>query len=306
MALRTCGTPSRRSSGEVMGNKLTKAERARLEANEIYFITLANSRASFAYLPVMAFVNALFLSFFTVAAGATAFLPGGHRAFVVLFCVNLVALGFSVLVLLSSFFRALIYRFQVFFSRVMAVSAAVMVYALCLAGVLLITWVDHSGFTMFDATLFPFVGAVGLLYLCGATVVHVLLLRKRLRDGHSEERTWGNVAAASSVYSSKSMWIIFGAVTIVPNLLTQGEYMKATFGVIYFLFMGAVTPSLPVEFTYLAYLKSRDKRYWDERPAKRRRKKGQARAFFKKIALWVGIFIAVCVAFGTLAKILEG
>ncbi|WP_434318261.1 hypothetical protein [Leifsonia sp. P73] len=170
----------------------------------------------------------------------------------------------------------------------------------------MIARVDHAGFTMFDVALFPFVGAIGMLYLCGATVVHVLLLRNRLRDGHSDERTWGNLIAASSVYSSKSMWIIFGAATVIPNVLTQGQYVEITLGVILFLLFATVTPSLPVEFTYLAHLKSRDKRYWDERPAKRRRKKGQARAVFKKIALWVGIFIAVCVAFGTLAKILEG
>ncbi|GAB3575470.1 hypothetical protein GCM10027406_07010 [Leifsonia lichenia] len=289
-----------------MGYKLSKDERERVAANETYFIVLAESRASLVNLPVIAFVNALFLGFITLMAGATATVPGSHQGFFgVLFCAHLVLLAFSALVLLLTFLRPLIFRVQVLFSGVMAVCAAVMVYALCFVGIAMVVHVDRAGNTVLDVALFPVVGVIGLLYICGATVVHVLLLRKRLREGHSEARTLGNLGAASSLYSSKSMWFIFAAVTVIPNILTQGQYLVQTLGVILFLFLAAVTPSLPVEFSYLAYLKSRDKRYWEVRPRKRR-KKGRAHAVFKKIGMWVGIFGAVCVAMGIAGTVIDG
>ncbi|MEN2736828.1 hypothetical protein ABCS02_03465 [Microbacterium sp. X-17] len=296
-------TVLRRGSGDVMGDHLSKAERERDAANQTYFITLAESRASLVSLPVLAFVNAAVLSLLTFTIVASTAFYGGHRAFLFLYYVHIAVLGFCGLVLFLSFFRAVIFRFQVFFSSVMAVFAAILVYTTCMMPIAMITLVIREGYGMFDLAVFPVVAALGLLYVCGATAVHVWLLRKRLREGHSEARTWGNLVAASSVYNSKSLWTIFGVVMIVPNVLTQGQYLTTTFGVLGFLLFATVVTSLPVEFTYLAYLKSQDRRYWDVRPRKRVRTKGEVRALVKKVALWVGIVFAVFVVLLVLTKL---
>ena len=135
------------------------------------------------------------------------------------------------------------------------------------------------------------------MYLCGAILVHVLLLRKRLLEGHSEKRTMGNYLAASSVYSSKSLWIIFGVAVIGPNLLTGGRYVLVTLGALMFLVFASAFTSLPVEIGYLTYLKSRDKKYWEERPPKivvpRAQKRAQRTAALKKVAKWLLAVLAV-------------
>lgn len=286
-----------------MSNKSSKAERARDVANETYFITLAESRASLVNLPVLAFVNAAILSLLTFTIVASIAFYAGSPPFLFLYYAHLAVLGLSGVVMLLSFFRSLIFRFQVFFSSVLAVFAAILVYTTCMLPIAMITLEIREGYGMFDLAIFPVVGVVGLLYVFGATAVHVWLLRKRLREGHSEARTLGNLTAASNVYNSKSLWIIFAAVMIIPNVLTQGQYLWNMFGVLGLLLFATVVPSLPVEFTYLAYLKSQDRRYWDFRPPKRVRTKKQVHAILKKVALWVGIVFAFCVVLLVLTKL---
>jgi hypothetical protein len=286
-----------------MGDHLSKAERERDAANQTYFITLADSRASLVNLPMLAFVTAVILSLFTFSIVASMAFHAGSGAFLFLYYAHLAVLGFCGLGVVLSFFRSLTFRFQVFFSICLAVFATFMVYTLALGTLAMTASATRGGRTMFDLAVFPVVCVVGLLYVCGASVAHVLLLRKRLREGHSEARTIGNLTAASSVYNSKSLWIIFGVVTIVPNVITQGQYVSNTLGVMLFLLFATVTPSLPVEFTYLAYLKSRDRRYWEHRPGRRVRSKGEVRAIVKKVALWVGIVFAFCVVLLVLTRL---
>jgi hypothetical protein len=106
----------------------------------------------------------------------------------------------------------------------------------------------------------------------------------------------GNYLAASSVYSSKSLWIIFAVAVIGPNVLTGGRYVLVTVGLLLFLLFASVLTSLPVEFGYLTYLKSRDKKYWEERPPKIVMKRAQKIAVLKKIGKWVLITLAVVAA----------
>ncbi|MEE8737732.1 MAG: hypothetical protein SOI66_02335, partial [Bifidobacterium sp.] len=93
-------------------------------------------------------------------------------------------------------------------------------------------------------------------------VANGVLLRHRLRVGFSQERTNGNFMATSKIHVSKSFWIIFAVTMIVPNLLTQGEYLINIFGWCGVLLFSVVFPSPIVEFSYLAYLKAKDKKYW--------------------------------------------
>ncbi|MFF1571978.1 hypothetical protein ACFVWR_04465 [Leifsonia sp. NPDC058292] len=89
---------------------------------------------------------------------------------------------------------------------------------------------------------------------------------------------------------------------IVPNVITQGQYLPNILGVILFLLIATVMSSLPVEFTYLAYLKSRDKRYWEKQPPMRVATKQQRAAVFKKVGKWVLIVLAVLVALLIMTK----
>ncbi|MFJ8894780.1 hypothetical protein ACIRCZ_09360 [Leifsonia sp. NPDC102414] len=259
--------------------KLTVAE-----ANRAYFIVLANSRASltmfsglpFVIIPVLVTLNISFLN-----------PPPHYRGYEVLLHlagVNVVIVWVCVAFTILWMFKSLTYRFQVFSSGVMAVLAVCMVYSLCLMCLGLATLVQARGEPFF-AMLFSVAGLVAVALVVGSTVVHVLMLRHRLRVGHSENRTMGNIGAVSMSNRSKTFWIIAGVVAVVPNVLTQGQYLTNSLGAVGLLVIAFVTPSLPVEYAYLTYLKSKDRDYWEERP--RRATKKERRRVAKKVALWV-------------------
>ena len=97
-------------------------------------------------------------------------------------------------------------------------------------------------------------------------LINIFLLRHRLKVGFSEIRTNKNFLAISGTYSSKTLGIIFAAVVIVPNILTQGRYFMNIFGIICVLGFSAIFSNPIVEFSYLAYLKTKDKKFWEEQP----------------------------------------
>lgn len=67
--------------------------------------------------------------------------------------------------------------------------------------------------------------------------------------------------------------------------------------------LATVVTGLPVECTYLAYLKARDKRYWEERPPRRGSQRERLR-LAAKIATWVlGLATAIALLW-VLAKYL--
>ena len=193
----------------------------------------------------------------------------------------------------------LLYRFQVVFSAVLAFMGLVMVYTLCSITLPLVAFLNVSDKDV-SAMLFSVGGLVGLIVLVGSIGVHALMLRHRLRVGHSEKRTIGNLVAVSKSNRSKIFWITFGLVTVVPTVLTPGQYLMNYFAAIGLVFFACVTPSLPVEFAYLAYLKSKDRVDWEARPPGL--PKEERRRLTRKIVLWVvGIVVALS-AFWVFAK----
>lgn len=197
-----------------------------------------------------------------------------------LFWTHLVVIGLSLLVLLASFFKSWIYRFQTFTTSLMGIFAAIgIVYAACFLGIAWATAKDVGENTIFDPAYFPAAAIFGIAYLGGAIVVHILLLRKRLREGHSAARAMGNLAAVSGAYKAKSFWIISGVVaiaTIAGNTITRGQYTTFTIGTLAFLVFASITPSLPIELAYLTHLKAHDRRYWESRPPKVPKKESKA------------------------------
>lgn len=293
-----------------MGSKVLSEneERTRETANLDYFLSLANSRASLTALPGMAVVTAALLGLCMIPVTSMVFFSGHHLDLLPLFHAQLWAIGFSILVGVLSAFKSWVFRFQVFASSLSVLFALIgWVYALCFLALGIASFVNdpaYFGGAMVSRDRLTLLSAVGCLYVCGAVCVHVLLLRKRLREGHSAKRTLGNLVAASSVYSSKSVWIIFGAAVIVPNVLTEGEYVMLTFGILGFLLFASVTTSLPVEFAYLTYLKSRDRKYWEERPPKEVIEKAGVVRGLKKFGKWALIVIGAIVVIGILNDVL--
>ena len=288
-----------------MSHDFSKDERARDEANRDYFVTLANSRFSVSRLPLMAFMTAVGLGLGLILWASVIFYHG-HEKLLPVFVLHLVVIGISLLIWVLTAFRWWVYRYQVLSASLMwGFSVVGWVYAWCFNAVGIAATVDDpSGGDMVDTTRMSVFAIVGFAYVCGAAVVHVLLLRKRLREGHSIERTLGNLGAVPKVFRRKSLWIIFAVVVIGPNVLTLGKYAYLTVGVVMFLLFASVLPSLPVEFAYLVYLKSRDRTYWEKRPPKRVIKRAKVVRVLWKTDMWIVIVLAFCVAVEILGRVL--
>lgn len=265
------------------------------EANRAYFLALAHTRGASRNYRKLAFLVVFLLGLNTFVGLNALIFWEGARSYLWLFNAHLVILGLSACFLVLSPFKRLLHRFQPFFSWIMASLALVLVYSICML-TLMLTSLDGVGGQGLDPMVFGLVGSAGVVLLVSATVVHVLLLRQRLRIGHSEKRTVANYLAVSGANRSKTFWIILGLVAVVPNVLTQGQYLVNVFGAVGLIFVASVTPSLPVEFAYLAYLKSRDRGYWERLPRltgkQRQLLKKERLRVAKKAVMWALIVVA--------------
>lgn len=288
---------------------MSKAERERDKANYQYFVSLADSRASLTRLPGMAFLTALLLGVNLIFVVSMIFFGEHHLELLPFFYGYLVVIGFSLVMLVVSLFQGWVFRYQVLSSSFMVLFAVVgWVYALSFMALAIAATVEDPwevrGGVMVSGQRLALFALIGSLYVIGATVVHVLLLRKRLREGHSEKRMMGNYGASSRVYGKKSFWIIFAVAVIGPNVLTGGRYVLVTVGILMFLFLASIATSLPVEFGYLTYLKSQDKRYWEQRPPKIVVSRAQKIATLKKVGKWVLIVFAAIAVIAVLNEVL--
>lgn len=272
------------------------------EANRVYFLALASTRASLERLALLAILIIVVLGILNIGPLNAPSRYNGYEVVSYVVAANVVIIWISAVVLVLSLFKKLIYRFQVFFSTLMAVMAVGLVYSICSLSLPIATLTGARG-ELFYAVFFNIAGLVTVVLLAGSTVVHVLLLRRRLRVGHSEKRTIGNYVAVSRANISKMLWINFGVVAVVvPNVLTSGKYVQNSVGIIGLIFLACVMTSLPVEYAYLAYLKLNDRVYWETPP--RGSSKQERLRVAKKVGLWVFGVAAALVLFWVLAKYL--
>lgn len=268
-----------------------RTEEGREVANRTYFVTLANTRFSLLRVPMMAFITAFVLGVALIPLVSMIFFHR-YEGFFPLFWAHIVVIGFSFLVWVLSAFRGWIFRFQVLATSLMGFFAFMLVYASCFLFISIGSSVDDPlGGQMVALDRLALLGVLGFFWLCGAFVVHVVLLRKRLRVGHSAQRTVGNLIAVSRVSRYKTAWITFGVIMVGGNIATRNQYVPMTIGVLGLLFLASVMPSLPVEFAYLAFLKSKDHRYWEKRPPQKVEKQ-ERRSRLRTILKWFLVFIA--------------
>ncbi|PZL71490.1 hypothetical protein CI088_12135 [Enterococcus plantarum] len=101
------------------------------------------------------------------------------------------------------------------------------------------------------------IGVVVLLTTC----YNIFWIKKEISRGFSEQRAVANYVAFSKVFSSSSIWIIFGIVSVVGIIFTNSLFVL---GLILGLIFVLVFPRLLVEIGYLIHLKIVDKDYWEE------------------------------------------
>ncbi len=278
---------------------MAKEKKTIEEKNIIYFQALANSRASLTQLRI-ALITGLpigllliwLLSQASIYAHIVEFKP-----FINIFIFLTAITGGIGICSLSN---NLLYKFQKFFSFILCILMIILIFFVLMLFYFMSLYIKAN--TMFSPS--SFYGMIIIVLSVSTLIVsiatNIFLLRHRLKVGFSETRTNKNFLAVSSAYSSKTLGIIFAVVVIVPNILTQGRYLMNIFGIICVLGFSAIFPSPIVEFSYLAYLKTKDKRYWEKLPnGQRNNRKVKSHSEKKKFRnrLIIGLYVLLSVLF---------
>ncbi|MBS7576312.1 MULTISPECIES: hypothetical protein [unclassified Enterococcus] len=115
-------------------------------------------------------------------------------------------------------------------------------------------------------------------------------LQKNLKHGFSENRAKLNYKAKASVYNSKTLWIIFG-LTFLGGIVTQK--INFIFGLGLAILMIVAFSRLIIELAYLAFLKIKDKKYWELVPEKEELTNKEKQIKYKKIFKWVNVSLSI-------------
>lgn len=231
------------------------------EKNDEYFESFIYTRGSVGMLRVAwAGFCVAFLEFIPLYVDAKVVYhinPWSSKINVLLFVIIIFMAVCYVLTLEKSF----IYKHQNFSSVLFAcftVALSFVLGFLCLMIVVIPDGIDWKG-TVNNAYCILVIGTyiISLIY-------NIIWLKKQLIKGFSEERAQKNYLA-STLYKSNSMWIIFGF-TMAGGVLTG--IAQRIFGFGAGVFLVTVFSRLNIEASYSAYLRIKDKRYWEEPPEK--------------------------------------
>lgn len=140
------------------------------------------------------------------------------------------------------------------------------------------------------STIYLFIiGLVALLTTC----YNIFWIRKKISEGFSEQRATANYFAFNKGINSGSVWVIFGAVSVVGIFFTNSLFVL---GLVLGLIFVLSFPRLLIEIGYLVYLKIVDKDYWEEmREQKAAPLKNRLLILLKKKSMygWVGGLILI-------------
>ena len=181
---------------------------------------------------------------------------------------HLACIGFCALVYVVAHLHKLLYAHQAFFSTVFAILGLLTGYSVSLMGFELFAFSTYqygSQSNLIAQTQFTLI--IWAVTWSVAMVFYTLLLLRILRHGISRKFTMQNYGAIKKVMSSKSMGIIY-ACSILGTILGKANNanMTAILGMAGLIFFSLVMPVVPFEFGYLAYLKWRDRRFWQPTP----------------------------------------
>lgn len=245
---------------------MTKEKKTIEEKNIAYFSTLANSRASLTQLRIALVAGVpigLLLIWLLNQASIYAHIAEFKSLINIFIFLTVITGGIGV----CSLSNKLLYKFQKFFSLVLCIFIIILTLFVFMLFYFMSLYIKAN--TMFSPSGFygRTISALSLSVLIVSMVVNILLIHHRLKVGFSETRTSKNFLAISGAYSPKTLVIIFVSVVIVPNILTQGRYLLNVFGIICLLGISIIFPNLIVEFSYLAYLKTKNKKFWEGKPS---------------------------------------
>nr|WP_154212425.1 hypothetical protein [Enterococcus faecalis] len=232
--------------------------------NESYFISLANSRGSISTLKIAiapCIIFSICLLFSWNVAEELKKIPPLKDFTTITIILSIV---FLIVCIATSFFK-FIYNHQVVGTTLVLFMLILMEISILLLSYYLVLFEDNV--SIGDQELWTtasqiFKYVIGIVFIL-SLIYNIFWLKRQLKEGFKEERSQKNLQSKTTVYNSKSLWIIFGLTSIGGIVLGQIRFL---FGFGLGVLIVIAFSRLIVEITYLTYLKSKDKKYWEEPP----------------------------------------
>lgn len=194
---------------------------------------------------------------------------------------------FMVVCFILSRINSILYKFQVFSSIMLVILMVLMTFELLYICYILSVYTTNN-FNWGSPLANIFVILMGGTYL-GSFIYNAFWLRKQLAAGFSEERTMKNYLA-STIYEPESLCIIFGC-TATGSVLAGS--VKQIFGFAAGLLFVIAFSRLHIELLYAAYLRMKDKAYWEIAPVPV--KKGPREKQLVRIKWLKAVNVLICV-----------
>ena len=226
-----------------------------------YFKSLANTRASANMMVISwagAFLLAIFLLFqyfyLSKGYGINPF-SNYFYSFIFAYFIYLVIVNF--IPLTGSF----IYKKQIQSTILLLISYTGIFLSLILLAYIILVYSGHTlrEYNQRAEIVIPFL----ILCVIAGFVYNYFWLKQQLKAGFSKKRTIGNYFAKSSVYSRNSIYIIF-ACSMLGAILSG--YFGVVLGVSLSILFSYAFTQLLTEVSYLLYLKTKSKEYWEDEP----------------------------------------
>ena len=234
------------------------------QANKVYFKSLANTRAS-ASMMLISFAGVFvllieILSFYSYYDKIVRVNPFSNWFFDILvsYCLYLIIVFFIPLI------GKFAYRRQVLSTTLLLLTYIGIFLSLQIMELLIIVSALANkefeiGYTKYAVFAVPFVVICTLL----GFVYNYFWLKKQLKIGFSPTRTLGNYFTKSNSYSKNRLYIIF-ACSMLGAILSG--YFGVVLGIALTILFSYAFTQLLTEVSYLLYLKTKSKEYWEDEP----------------------------------------
>ena len=231
--------------------------------NIAYFQSLAITRASLVYLK-SAFSFLILLTM--ILPIFYSLMKNGKKGYSTLFTLLLVSAGVLMLIGIASLSKKMLYKFEIFFTFVLAVLFGIMNFV-----IMVLTYgIAITDFRVYDGPApSDFIAPLmylGAIYITTSIIVHIWLLQYRLKVGFSERRINQNYQAVLGIRKSIYFPLIILAVLIIKPNIFEYKYLVNLFGLVVFTIVSTYIPGLFVEVSYLAYIKTKSNIYLEREP----------------------------------------
>jgi hypothetical protein len=223
------------------------------------------------------------------------------------YVTHICVIGFTFIFAILTSIPKLLYKFQILFSTFYVVLGVVLEYSVSLVGFdlfVISTYQKNNPMNTLNKAYLGLIiwGAIAFLGYVGFAI----FLSHIIRHGISAQKTAQNNKITSSAHNPKNLIVIF-VFSMIASIFARvggsvlGEnvfyIIIGIIGMCALIFLGVIMLDVPFEAGFLAYLKWRDRRFWQEAPKVWHRwTPGRKKKWRRRAIIWGSVVVVLVVA----------